>query len=66
LYTRDVNVWQKVRKWLKSGAEDAGSVAAARRLEEDKLTVRVSQWGRQPYSNIPPTPDVLDPDREHR
>jgi hypothetical protein len=61
-----MRVLQKLRKWLKSGPEDSESVAEARRLEEDKLTVRVSQWGRQPYSNIPPTPDVLDPDREHR
>jgi len=61
-----MRVLQKLRKWLNRGPEDAESVAEARRLEEDKLTVRVSQWGRQPYSNIPPTPDVLDPDREHR
>ena len=61
-----MRVLKKLQKWLNRGPEDAGSVAEARRLEEDKLTVRVSQWGRQPYSNIPPTPDVLDPDRDHR
>jgi hypothetical protein len=61
-----MSVVQKLRKWLKSGSEDAEGVAGARRLEEDKLTVRVSQWGRQPYGNIPPTPDVLDPERERR
>jgi hypothetical protein len=61
-----VSVLQKLRSWLKSGPEDAAAMAEAQRLEEDKLTVRVSQWGRQPYSNIPPTPDVLDPEREHR
>jgi len=61
-----MRVLKKLQKWLNRGPEDAGSVAEARRLEEEKLTVRVSQWGRQPYSNIPPTPDVLDPDREHR
>jgi hypothetical protein len=61
-----MRVLKKLRKWLNRGPQDTESVAEARRLEEDKLTVRVSQWGRQPYSNIPPTPDVLDPDREHR
>jgi hypothetical protein len=61
-----VSVLQKLRSWLKSGPEDAAAMAEAQRLEEDKLTVRFSQWGRQPYSNIPPTPDVLDPERERR
>ena len=61
-----MRVLKKLQKWLNRGPEDAESVAEARRLEEEKLTVRVSQWGRQPYSNIPPTPDVLDPDRDHR
>ena len=61
-----MRVLKKLQNWLNRGLEDAESVAEARRLEEDKLTVRVSQWGRQPYSNIPPTPDVLDPDRDHR
>ena len=61
-----MRVSKLLRKWLNPAPRDAESVAEARRLEEDKLTVRVSQWGRQPYSNIPPTPDVLDPDREHR
>jgi len=61
-----MRVLKKLRKWLNRGPQDVESVAEARRLEEDKLTVRVSQWGRQPYSNIPPTPDVLDPDRDHR
>jgi len=61
-----MRVLKKLQNWLNRGPEDAESVAEARRLEEDKLTVRVSQWGRQPYSNIPPTPDVLDPDRDHR
>ena len=61
-----MRVLKMLRKWLNRGPQDAESVTEARRLEEDKLTVRVSQWGRQPYSNIPPTPDVLDPDRDHR
>jgi hypothetical protein len=45
---------------------DPATTAAVKRLDEDKLTIRMSQWGRQPYMNIPPTPDVLDPDKEHR
>ena len=61
-----VSLLQKLRKWLNPGPQDAESVAEAKRVEQDKLTIRVSQMGRQPYSNIPPTPDVLDPDREHR
>ena len=61
-----MNARQKVRKWLKSGPEDAEAAAWAKRSEADKLTIRVSQMGRQPYMNIPPTPDVLDPDKEHR
>ncbi len=61
-----MSVLQKLQKWLKPGPVDVEAVAEARRQEEDKLTVRVSQTGRQPYGNIPPTPDVLDPDRERR
>ncbi len=58
-------VLRKLRKWFSRPASPE-EVAEAKRLEEDKLTVRVSQWGRQPYVNIPPTPDVLDPEKEHR
>ena len=54
------------RKWLKAEPTDAEAVAESKRLEEDKITVRLSQTGRQPYAGIPPTPDVLDPEREHR
>jgi hypothetical protein len=61
-----MSVLQTLRNWLKPGPEDAETVAVAKRAEEDKLTIRVSQWGRQPYMNIPPTPDVLDSEREHR
>ncbi len=58
--------FKKVRGWLKPGTEDAEAIAEAKRAEDDKLTIRVSQWGRQPYMNIPPTPDVLDPERDRR
>ena len=61
-----MNAWQKVRNWLKREPLDPETTAAIKRLDEDKLTIRMSQWGRQPYKNVPPTPDVLDPDKPHR
>jgi hypothetical protein len=61
-----VSVSQTLRKWFKAEPGEAEAVAEAKRLEEDRITVRLSQTGRQPYAGIPPTPDVLDPDREHR
>jgi hypothetical protein len=61
-----VNAWQKVRNWLKREPFAPDTAAAIKQIDEDKLTIRMSQWGRQPYTNIPPTPDVLDPDKEHR
>jgi hypothetical protein len=61
-----MSVLQTLRKWFKAEPADAEAVAEAKRLEEDKITVRLSQTGRQPYAGIPPTPDVLDPEREHR
>jgi hypothetical protein len=57
---------QKIRSWFKSAPADPEAVAEAKQLEQDKITVRLSQTGRQPYAGIPPTPDVLDPDRERR
>jgi hypothetical protein len=61
-----MSVLQTLRKWLKAEPADVEAVAEAKRLEEDKITVRLSQTGRQPYAGIPPTPDVLDPERDHR
>jgi hypothetical protein len=63
---RGVGVLQTLRRWLKAAPADPEAVAEAKRLEEDKITVRISQTGRQPYVGIPATPDVLDPEREHR
>jgi hypothetical protein len=57
-----MSLLQTLRNWFKAKPGDA----EAKRLEEDKITVRLSQTGRQPYAGIPPTPDVLDPEREHR
>jgi hypothetical protein len=61
-----MSVFRKLRDWFKAAPVDPEGVAEAKRLEEDKITVRLSQTGRQPYAGIPPTPDVLDPDRERR
>lgn len=61
-----MNLFKKARNWLKGDSGDVEEIAEAKRLEEDKLTVRVSQWGRTSYANIPPAPDVLDPERERR
>jgi hypothetical protein len=61
-----MSVLQTLRNWFKAEPADAEAVAEAKRLEEGKITVRLSQTGRQPYAGIPPTPDVLDPEREHR
>jgi hypothetical protein len=60
-----MRLFQKIRGWLRPAAGTPEDVAEAKRLEQDNLTIRASQSGRQPYI-IPPTPDVLDPDREHR
>lgn len=62
---------QTLRKWLTPDPADAEAMAESKRLEDDKLTVRISQAGisqsgRPPYGGIPPTPDLMDPDREHR
>ncbi len=60
-----MRLFHRIRGWLRPGAASTEDLAEAKRLEQDNLTIRASQWGRQPY-NIPPTPDVLDPDPEHR
>jgi hypothetical protein len=55
---------KSLRRWFHSRSVDPAVAAEAHRLEQEKLTIRLSQYGRQP-SVIPPTPDVLDPEREH-
>ena len=58
--------FRKLRRWLRPEPADAVGVAEAKRMEEDNITIRASQAGsRQPWVSLPPTPDVLDPDREH-
>jgi hypothetical protein len=61
-----MSAFRKLRDWFKAAPADPEAVAEAKRLEQDKITVRLSQTGRQPYAGIPPTPDILDPDLERR
>jgi hypothetical protein len=60
-----MKLFRRARTWFRPSPAEVEAQAEASRLEEGKLTVRVSQSGRQP-SVIVPTPDVLDPEREHR
>jgi len=61
-----VKLFQKVRRWFRPEPADAAAVAEAKRMGEDNVTIRASQAGsRQPWAGLAPTPDVLDPDREH-
>jgi hypothetical protein len=62
-----MNPVKKLMSWLR-GPSDPESRAEAQRLREDRDTIRISQ--NTPGSqfciptNVPPTPDVLDPGRE--
>ena len=63
-----MNPVKKFFAWMR-GPGDAESAAEAQRLRDERDTIRVSQ--NQPSGtvfgggapNVPPTPDVLDPDR---
>jgi hypothetical protein len=63
-----MNPVKKLISWLR-GPSDLESVPEAQRLREDRDTIRISQ--NIPMSqlgsptNVPPTPDVLDPGSEH-
>ena len=58
--------FRKLRRWFRAEPADSVGVAQAKRMEEDRITIRSSQAGsRQPWVFLPPTPDVLDPEREH-
>jgi hypothetical protein len=62
-----MNPIEKLVSWLR-GPSDPGSRAEAKRLREDRDTIRISQnTGSSAFgvpTNVPPTPDVLDPGRE--
>jgi hypothetical protein len=61
---------QKLRNWFTSAPTpaptDVEAMEEGKRLQEDMITVRVSQTGRQPFAGVPPTPDLLDPERDDR
>jgi hypothetical protein len=56
-----VSVLAKIFSWLKPGA-DPEAEAEAERLRTEQETVKTSQLGAG-GGTLPPTPDVLDPDR---
>jgi hypothetical protein len=62
-----MNPVKTVMAWLR-GPSDPESRAEARRLREDRDTIRISQdTGPSTFgfpTNVPPTPDVLDPGSE--
>jgi hypothetical protein len=64
-----MNPVKKVMSWLR-GPSDPESEAEARRLGEDRDTIRISQNTATSQfgipSNVPPTPDLLDPGSEDR
>jgi hypothetical protein len=64
-----MNSVKKLMSWLR-GPSDPEAVAEARRLREDRNTIRISQnTGMSQFgfpTNLPPTPDVLDPGSEDR
>jgi len=64
-----MNPVKRLMSWLR-GAYDPESVSEAetQRLREDRDTIRISQNTPGPQfgtpTNLPPTPDVLDPGSE--
>jgi hypothetical protein len=62
-----MNPVKKLMSWLR-GPSDSESRAEAQRLREDRDTIRISQnTGTSALgvpTNVPPTPDVLDPGSE--
>jgi hypothetical protein len=69
-----LSIFGKIRDWFRGQPGDPETEAAARKMHDDQATVRVSQTGSAspmtggapPSANIPPTPDVLDPDADDR
>ena len=65
-----MSLLNRIREWFRGSPSDPESEAAAKRLHDDQATVRISQSGSaSPMGggiaaspNMPPTPDVLDPD----
>ena len=63
-----MNPVTKLMSWVRGPTSDPESRAEARRLREDRDTIRISQnTGSSAFgvpTNVPPTPDVLDPGAE--
>jgi hypothetical protein len=63
-----MNPVKRLISWLQGASRDPEAVAGAQRLREDRNTIRISQ--NTPGSqfgvptNLPPTPDMLDPGSE--
>jgi hypothetical protein len=56
----------KIKSWFGRTPEDPADRAAAKKLQDERETIKTSQLGagRGPMpSTLPPTPDVIDPDR---
>jgi hypothetical protein len=61
-----MNPVTKLMSWLRGPTSDPESRAEARRLREDRDTIRISQESSVfgVPTNVPPTPKVLDPGSE--
>ena len=63
-----MNPVKRLMSWLQGPSSDPKAVAGAQRLREDRNTIRISQntpgaqFGEP--TNLPPTPDMLDPGSE--
>jgi hypothetical protein len=54
-----VSLWTDIRRWL-SPDPDPEAEAEAKRMQLERETIKMSQLGVG-GTNMPPTPDVLDP-----
>jgi hypothetical protein len=61
-----MNPVTKLMSWVRGPTSDPESRAEARRIRENRDTIRISQESSQfgIPTNVPPTPNVLDPGRE--
>jgi hypothetical protein len=60
-----MGIADKIKSWFDRTPEDPADIAAARELEDGRKTIKASQGGASwpTPSTLPPTPDVIDPDR---
>lgn len=57
-----MDLFEKMRGWFKSEPSDPETQAEANRIRDEMETVRTSQLGPAGGGNLPPTPEVTDPD----